>query len=65
MMSHRYRTDRILRKLFPDRMKLRDQKRVNREELKLIQPNVNLTREQWIEKIKEQWIEDLRAQGIM
>lgn len=46
-------------------MSLQEKKRANMEELKLIQPNVNLTREQWIEKIKEQWIEDLRAQGIM
>ena len=55
MMSLSYSIDRILRKMFPVRMIIRDKKRVYREELKEIQPNVHLTREQWIEKIQNQY----------
>ena len=55
MISLSYSIDRILRKMFPVRMIIRDKKRVYREELKEIQPNVHLTREQWIEKIQNQY----------
>ena len=55
MMPLRDSKDRILRKLFPVRMQLRDEKRTNREKLKRIQANVHLTREQWIERIKKQY----------
>ena len=44
-----------LRKLFPYRMALRDHKK----SLEQIQPNVQLTREQWIEKIKKQYKENI------
>lgn len=50
-MSFRHFVGQTLRKLFPYRMAIHDQKK----RLEYIQTNVHLTREQWIEKIKEQY----------
>lgn len=55
MMSLRDSKDRILRKLFPVHMKLRDEKRIHKEKLERIEANVHLTREQWIKIIKKQY----------
>lgn len=54
-MSLRDSKDLILRKLFPARMKLQDEKHNNKEKLERIQVNVHLTREQWIKKTKKQY----------
>lgn len=52
-MTFKRLTGQMLRRLFPYRMALRDHKK----SLESIQPNVHLTRAQWIEKIKEQYRE--------
>lgn len=54
-MSCRHFAGRILRILFPYRMKLR----VYNRKLENVRPNVGLTREQWAEKIKEQYREKI------
>lgn len=50
-MTFRRLADQMLRKLFPYRMAICDHKK----SMEHIRPNVHLTREQWIEKIKEQY----------
>ena len=50
-MTYRHFAGQILRKLFTYRMTVRDHK----IKLERVQPNVHLTREQWIDEIKEQY----------
>ena len=54
-MTFRHFAGQILWKLFPDSMEIREKKREYKKKLEQIQPNVHLTREQWIDKIKEQY----------